>query len=89
MMQPEAIRELVRETYGAIAPGRVSSGCCGTGASCGEPASIAAIKPSPACCDSTLLATCCPTEEKSACCGDVTEAAAPSTCGCQPSAIRA
>jgi hypothetical protein len=67
MMQPEAIRERVRETSGAIA----------------------ASKPSPACCDSTLLATCCPAAEKSACCGDVTEAAAPSTCGCQPSAIRA
>jgi arsenite methyltransferase len=51
-------------------------------------ASIEAVKPSPACCDSTLLSTCCPADEKSQCCGEVTTAAAPATCGCGQSAAR-
>jgi arsenite methyltransferase len=46
-------------------------------------ASIEAVKPAPACCDSTLLSTCCQAEEKAACCGDATAAsAAPATCAC-------
>jgi arsenite methyltransferase len=54
-------------------------------------ASIEAIKPAPACCDSTLLSTCCPAEEKPGCCGDdVTMASpAPATCGCGQSAAGA
>ena len=46
-------------------------------------ASIEAIKALPACCDSTLLGTCCPAEAKSECCGDAaTTSSAPATCGC-------
>jgi len=52
-------------------------------------ASIEAIKPSPACCDSTLLSTCCPSEAKAECCGEPAATAtamgtakAPATCGC-------
>jgi hypothetical protein len=52
-------------------------------------ASIEAIKQASACCDSTMLTTCCPAEEKSQCCGEVTAASsAPATCGCGQSATR-
>jgi arsenite methyltransferase len=36
-MQTEAIREVVRQTYGAIATGETSGGCCGSGPSCCGP----------------------------------------------------
>lgn len=51
-------------------------------------ASIEAIKPSPACCDSTVLSSCCAAEEKPQCCGSATTAAAPATCGCGQSPTR-
>lgn len=57
-------------------------------------ATIEAVKPSPACCDSTLLTSCCPAEDKPQCCGQSTthassSSAAPATCDCQPSGTRA
>lgn len=36
-MQAEAIRDAVRKTYGEIATGQTSGGCCGSGAACCGP----------------------------------------------------
>jgi SAM-dependent methyltransferase len=57
-------------------------------------ASIEAVKAAPACCDSTLLSSCCSAEEKPQCCGDSladassSSSSAPATCGCSNSAAR-
>jgi arsenite methyltransferase len=76
-----AIKEGSRAIVGEWLPGRGAEDYVAS-------ATIEAVKAAPACCDSTLLSSCCQPEEKSQCCGEMT-AAAPSTCGCEQTTRRA